>query len=215
MRMCLNYDIKNPEEFREKLLNWCNQFSTFTFLNSNKGSTSDHLFAKYDFIAACGIYEVLKPEKGKAFLEKAVKLNPGFGAAHFYLGECFRDLDRRDQAMASYKQAVKRNPRDAGSLSALGLLYDEKGENPEISMMFCENSVAISPDKDLYLIRLGDLYEKHGHLQKALDMFERAALLGYDAADKIEALKVRLAKLDTDLEHGDDAYPVSRVASKS
>jgi len=159
--------------------------------------------------------ETGRPAKGKPFLERAVRLNPEFGAAHFYLGECFRELKQRNQAMASYKQAVKRNPSDAGSLSVLGVLYDEKGENPEISLMFCENSVAISPDNSLYLTRLGELYEKHDDLPKALGMFERASLLGEDVSGKIEALKAMSANEDAELEKEKDVFPVSRVATKS
>jgi tetratricopeptide (TPR) repeat protein len=138
------------------------------------------------------LVEADRPEEGKSFLERAVELRPEAGAGHYFLGECYRKLERPDQAMQAYRAAVKRNPNDAGALSALGTLYDEKGENPEISMLFCEKGVELEPENGLYLYRLGNVLLKHGKMQAALDMLEKAQTLGYEAAEAIAALKTEL-----------------------
>jgi tetratricopeptide (TPR) repeat protein len=140
------------------------------------------------------LVEVGRPEEGKPFLERAVQLNPDSSMGHFFMGECCRELGQSDQAISAYRLAIKRNPNDAGALSALGMLYDEKGENSEISMLFCEKSVELAPENGLHLYRLGSLLHNHGEAHKALDMFEKAQAFGYDAAEKIAAVETELEK---------------------
>jgi tetratricopeptide (TPR) repeat protein len=131
-------------------------------------------------------------EEGRRFLEKAVTINPKAGVGHFFLGECYRKMERTDQAIQAYSAAVKRNPNDGAALSALGSLYDETGENPEIAMLFCEKGVELEPENGLYLYRLGRVLLKHGKMHAALDMFEKAQTFGYEAADRISAVKAEL-----------------------
>jgi len=159
--------------------------------------------------------ETGNPDSAKPFLERAARLKPDSAMVHFLIGECCREMGLRDQAIAAYKLAVKRNPNDAGALSALGLLYDEKGENPEIPLIFCEKSVEISPDNGLYTYRLGCVYQKHDEIRKAIGMFEKALALGYDAGEKVGALKAPSAKDDPDSIPGTDVFPVSGAVTKS
>jgi len=140
------------------------------------------------------LVEADRPEDGEPFLERAVEIKPDAGVAHYFLGECCRKMGQPGQAIQAYRAAVKRNPNDAGSLSALGLLYDEKDENPEISMLFCEKSVELEPENGLYLFRLGNVLLNQGKTQAALDMFEKAQTLGYEAVEKITAVKTELEK---------------------
>ena len=140
------------------------------------------------------LVEAGRPEEAEPFLERAVAIKPEAGVAHYFLGECCRKMGRPDQAIQAYRAAVKRNPNDAGALSALGLLYDEKDENPEISMLFCEKSVELEPENGLYRFRLGNVLLKQGKTQAALNLFEKAQSRGYEAADKIAAIKTELEK---------------------
>jgi tetratricopeptide (TPR) repeat protein len=141
------------------------------------------------------LMELSQPEKGKKFLERAARLEPQSAAVFRYLGECYASIGRKDDAIAAYKKAIKQNPSDAASLSALGCLFDEQGENPEISMMFCQESVTLSPENGLFRYRLGQLYFKQNLLDDALKEFKKASLLGHDASDDIEKIqKQRPAK---------------------
>lgn len=140
------------------------------------------------------LVEAGRPEEGKIFLEKALQLNPDSSVGHFFMGECCRETGHPDQAIRAYSAAVKRNPNDAGALSALGLLYAEKGENPEISALFCEKSVELEPENGLYLYRLGCVLQTRGENPSALDMFEKAQAFGYDAAERITAVREELEK---------------------
>ena len=133
------------------------------------------------------------PAKGESFLQSAMIICPDSGITYYHLGECCEALGKKDEAMAHYETAVKRNPNDAAALSALGALYDEKGENPEISTMFCEKSVEMSPENGLFQFRLGCVYANNDQPDKALDVFENAIKLGHDAAAEIDRVKERLS----------------------
>jgi tetratricopeptide (TPR) repeat protein len=129
------------------------------------------------------------PEAAKEYLEKAVTLNSESGPALRSLGECCSALNMTDDAIFAYKKAIRQNPNDAESLSALGFLFDLLGENPEITTIFCQQSVDISPENGLFRHRLGSLYLKRNQLEDALAQFEKAHNLGYNSKDSIKKIK--------------------------
>ena len=130
-----------------------------------------------------------KSETAKEFLEKAVKLNPESWSALNSLGECCTALNMTDEAISAYKKAIRKNPNDAEALSALGCLFDLLGENPEITTIFCQQSIDIEPENGLYRYRLGSLYLKRNQLEDALMQFQKAQDLGYDAKKMIKKIK--------------------------
>ena len=138
-------------------------------------------------------FENEKPKKARAFLEKAAGLNPENATVHRYLGLCYLDLKKDSAAVAALKKAVQLNPNDAQALSALGYLFDRLGENPEITTVFCRQSVEIAPENGLFRYRLGQLLTKKGLLEEALREFETAHQLGYDVGKMIETVKDRIA----------------------
>jgi len=127
--------------------------------------------------------------KARPLLEKAVKLMPESGTAFRYLGECYAAVQMTDKAVCAYKKAIRLNPNDAYSLSALGHLFDLKGENPEITTIFCQQSIDIAPENGLFRNRLGRLYLKQNQLKEALIEFEKAQELGYDSMEFIEKIQ--------------------------
>ena len=135
------------------------------------------------------LMEMSQPQRGEKFLEHASRLDPQSAAAYRYLGECYTSTGRIKDAIAAYKKAIKQNPSDAASLSALGCLFDEQGENPEISLMFCEESVKLSPENGLFRYRLGQLYFKQNRLGDALKQFKKADSLGHSALEYIDKIK--------------------------
>ncbi len=133
--------------------------------------------------------EMGKPEQGKKNLEKAIRLNPDSGIALRYLGECCVAMNLTDEAISAYKKAIRQNPNDAESLSAIGYLFDLKGENPEITAIFCQQSIDIAPENGLFRYRLGNLSLKRNQLEDALEQFRKADDLGYDAKELIERVQ--------------------------
>jgi tetratricopeptide (TPR) repeat protein len=132
-------------------------------------------------------------EKAKPLLERAAKLDPDSGAVYRYLGDCYAAGNLNQDAISAYKKAIRHNPHDAASMSALGCLFDDQGENPEITLMFCRESVGLSPENGLFRYRLGQLYFKQNRFDDALKEYEKAKKFGYDAARDIQEIKNRLA----------------------
>jgi tetratricopeptide (TPR) repeat protein len=131
-------------------------------------------------------------EKSRIYLERAADLEPKSGAVYRYLGDCHAANNMPPEAIAAYRKAIKLNPQDAASMSALGCLFEAQGENPEITVMFCRESVGLAPDNALFRYRLGRLYSNQNRLDDALGEFQKAQELGYDAADDIKKTKTGL-----------------------
>jgi tetratricopeptide (TPR) repeat protein len=138
------------------------------------------------------LMEMNQPESGKKFIERAAALEPTSGAAYRYLGECYTEIGDVEAAISAYKKAIKYNPSDAASLSAMGCLFAEQGESPDIALMFCQESIELAPQNGLYRYRLGQLYLKQNRLDEALKQFKKAELLGKDASDFILEIEKKL-----------------------
>ena len=136
--------------------------------------------------------EMGDPQAARPLLERAVRLRPRSGNSQRLLGDCYLQLQLPEKAIDAYKKAVKANPGDSTALSALGGLFDEKGENPDIALVFCRESVRLSPDNPLFHQRLGGLYLKLNRLEEALHEFEQAGRLGEDSAEDLRRVRERL-----------------------
>lgn len=123
------------------------------------------------------------------FLEKAVILNPEKSEPYRYLGEAYCKTGRNDKAIEAFKKAVKLNPCDAHSFSALGELFAETGENIDIALVFCNQSIVLSPSNGLMYFRAGKTLLKKSQHDMALESFRKAQELGYDSSEEIEALE--------------------------
>ena len=133
-----------------------------------------------------------EPDVAKTYLEKAVRLQPESWIAFLYLGECCEALQMTDEAVMHYETTIKKNPTDACALSALGFLYDEKAENPEISTLFCEKAVEMSPENGLFQFRLGKVYFRQDQPEKALSAYSKALDLGYPAESELAMVRASL-----------------------
>jgi tetratricopeptide (TPR) repeat protein len=138
--------------------------------------------------------EMGQPQSARPYLEHAARLRSKSGSIYRLLGDCYAAVGAPEKAISAYKKAVKANPADVGALSALGCLFDEKGENPEIALVFCRESARLAPDNGLYRARLGALYRKMNRPEEALREYEQAAALGQDAAAELGELRERLGR---------------------
>ena len=138
------------------------------------------------------LMDMKQPESGKKFLKRAAALEPTSGAVYRYLGECYAEIGDVDAAIAAYKKAIKYNPSDAASLSAMGCLFAEQEESPDIALMFCQESVQLAPQNGLYRSRLGQLYLKLNRFDDALKEFKKAEIMGKDVTDFIMEIEKKL-----------------------
>ncbi len=127
------------------------------------------------------------------YLEAAVSLRADCAAVHSLSGRCLAALGETRKAIMACKKAVKLNPNDAAALSELGLLYDKRGENPDICITFCRQSVDLCPDNSLYRMRLAALYQKQDQLDLALVEYEAANAPDCDTSRHIAEIQERRA----------------------
>ena len=130
-------------------------------------------------------------EKSRPYLERAAEMGPDSGPVYRYLGDCYAADHMPQAAISAYKKAIKYNPHDASAMSALGSIFDDQGENPEITLMFLRESVALSPENGLFHHRLGRHFSNQHRLNNALKEFVKAKSFGYDATEDIRAIKDR------------------------
>ncbi len=136
--------------------------------------------------------ELGRPQAARERLERAARLRSKSGGVYRYLGDCYDALALTEKAMGAYKKALQFNPQDPAALSALGWLFDGKGENPEIALVFCRESVALAPGNALFRHRLGRLLLKNNRSEEALCEFEAAVGLGVDAAEEIRLARAQM-----------------------
>ncbi len=133
-----------------------------------------------------------QPEAARIHLEEGAR-HEGRGAAVFrLLGECHERRGDARRAVSAYQKAVQINPADAQSLSRLGGLYAATGENEEIALLFCRESVRLAPGDARLRERLGRLCLKAGRLEEALAELEAACRLGGGLHDEVAALRRRI-----------------------
>ena len=136
-------------------------------------------------------FEINQPKKGIEFLKKALDLNAESNLAFRYLGECYAAINRIDKAITAFTRAIKLNPNDAASLSALGHMYGLQNKDLEIAVMFCRQSVQLSPENGLFKQRLGRLYLKQNRLDEALKEFKKAQKQGQNSVEYIDQIQKR------------------------
>lgn len=140
------------------------------------------------------LLETDQPDKAQAYIRQAAALRPESAQAHRFLGDIFLAQRLTDQAIAPYKTALRINPNDAAALSGLARCYELRGENMEIALSFCLQSVEIAPDNGRAFLRLGRLLVKSTQLAEARQAFKKAETLGEDARGLIMSLDERLVE---------------------
>jgi tetratricopeptide (TPR) repeat protein len=110
-----------------------------------------------------------------------MEATPQFGGAAYNLGILLFSQDRLEEAEAALLEAVRRTPRSALALTALGIVQRHRGKFPAAAESY-EQALLANPEHAPALRNLGvvrDLYL--GNPAAAIDPFERyKALTGED-----------------------------------
>ena len=85
-----------------------------------------------------------KLDDAKAFLRKAIALDPNNPQAWYNLGLAQHASNQLADALASFQQAAKLDPRDVDSLYFEGACYQEMGQHDQAIAIF-EKTLAINP----------------------------------------------------------------------
>jgi tetratricopeptide (TPR) repeat protein len=127
--------------------------------------------------------------------EEAIKHNPSFPEAYFYLGSSYNALYRPgkadeankanlDKAIESYKKSLEVNPADTdvrkkvklNALAALTSIYsDEPYRDFNTAYQYAEQLIATNPNDPKNLYAMANLYEKFEKVDEAEKMYRQIA----------------------------------------
>ncbi len=73
-----------------------------------------------------------QPEKTLGLVEKAMRLDPHYPSVYLvFLGQAYRLTERYEEAIATYKKALARNPEFIGAHAGLAITYSMMGKDKE------------------------------------------------------------------------------------
>src|SRR5579883_2096274 len=136
----------------------------------------------FALLAVCLGCKLGDQEAAKQAFEEALRINPRFAKACFYLGVALYDLDRPREALQSIERAVELEPGFRTDLYEKALQAHSKSDYPTARDIF-EQIGDTDVDDIAYHVRLGaDLYRR-GMYDQAIDEFGKALAINGNYAD--------------------------------
>lgn len=140
-----------------------------------------------------------------AVLGRALRLDPGLTEARYQLGLALRQSERVDEAIAEYREVLRRQPDHAAAHMSLGNAQLENGERRAAELSF-RRGIALMPGSPELYYNLGNALDAQGRTEEALAICLRSALLGANNA------LLRAATVLDQLGRLDEAEAMYRVA---
>ena len=119
-------------------------------------------------------------------LRHAITLNDRFAEAHYLLGLCLRETDRR-QSLGAFRRALEISPTFAAAREELARLYEQMGRWQD-SIDELEALAALEPARPERLVSVGLAYARIGRRDTAVLTLGRAAERHPDATVVYTAL---------------------------
>ena len=116
------------------------------------------------------------------FIKSAIKICPEKAVYHISFGNVLLDLERRDEAVSSYKNALALNLDNADLLNNLGNSFKSLGE-PDKAISCYRSAIKIKPDYAEVYYNLGLLFDEQGKPEEAVLSFRTALEIKPDFAD--------------------------------
>jgi tetratricopeptide (TPR) repeat protein len=105
---------------------------------------------------------------------KAVELNPDAEDAHVALGRLYQSQGSTAKAIAAYEQAVRINAVSIPALTSLAALYEKTRNNAQLLQVYEKLAAAQAQQADGHYHRAGELAEKLGRQDKAMELYRKA-----------------------------------------
>ncbi|MBW2063001.1 MAG: tetratricopeptide repeat protein [Deltaproteobacteria bacterium] len=122
--------------------------------------------------------ELERIDEAVASLERAEKAEDSRPIVFRYLGESLLRAGRDDEAINAYKAAVRCDPKDAASMSQLGVLFMDKGADLEVALSLTRQSVDLDKSNALFRERLARALLCVRDLAGAEDQYRQALNMG-------------------------------------
>ncbi|MCK9574151.1 MAG: tetratricopeptide repeat protein [Candidatus Omnitrophica bacterium] len=115
-----------------------------------------------------------QPKEALVIYEDIVKNQPDYVDALFWLGFLYEDLNRREDAIKTWKKGLQISPNHAQTLNSLGYLYAEEGKNLDEAESMLKKALEAEPENGAYLDSIGWIYFKKKDYKKAQDYLKKA-----------------------------------------
>jgi Flp pilus assembly protein TadD len=125
-------------------------------------------------------YRAGKIEETVHLLQKAIQLEPGFAAAHNFLGLAYQSQGKTLEAEAEYKKAIELRPDYLNTYVNLGHLYTNTNRRDEAIKTY-EKAVRLKTDEPEVYNNLGSFYMIANKLSKARAYIKKAIALMPDS----------------------------------
>jgi tetratricopeptide (TPR) repeat protein len=143
------------------------------------------------------------------YLQRATERSPLFAAAHYNLGNVFRDTKRLDEAAASYRRAIDLEPDLAEAHSGLGTALLELGDWQEAANCF-RRTIELRPNDVNARNSLGVILQDHAFAAEAIECFRAALAIRPDNAEA----RYNLGRAVHQIGQYDEAQDLYRAALK-
>ena len=113
-------------------------------------------------------------------LQRAIELNPKLGNAHAWFGSALSEAGRFDEAVASYREALRLEPDDDRARSGLARVYWMRLGKVDEAIAEFEHAIDLNPEGGYSYLQLAQLYALRGRYADA----ERIARLAVDLQER-------------------------------
>jgi len=120
-------------------------------------------------------------------LPQVENTSPNTANVYLPVGNAYYKSENLEEAIQSYKEAIRANPNDFDAHFGLGGCYSRLG-NEEQAMKATKEAVRIKPDYPFAHIALGLNYHNLGRYEEAIETYKQAMRLDPGLADQAELL---------------------------
>ncbi|MBY0402524.1 MAG: tetratricopeptide repeat protein [Cyanobacteria bacterium] len=116
---------------------------------------------------------------GKAFIDKAIEIQPNEGSYSASLGDLFRQQNLLTEAIQAYTQAIEKSPQDAALFCNLASLLEESGDWQK-ALEKAQQAIQLNPGLIQAHHNVGLILMRMGQLEDAQKSYETALSLAPD-----------------------------------
>lgn len=132
----------------------------------------------YDALHLAGLLAVNRGNKieGVELIERSLAIQPSQPSAHNNIGNIYRKLDRHDEALSSFREAIRQKPDFADAWANMAHVYYELDENTKAAER-ASRALSLQPDHVSATHTMGLVHLVEGEMDDAAAAFVKCSRL--------------------------------------
>ena len=143
-----------------------------------------HAVANDDFETAQKLYDAGDFKSAGKLLKKITKENPKFTDAWFYLGNCYRELDKEEKSIEAYQKALHLDAENVEIRFNLGVAY-YKAKSYSKAIDAFKTIIRLQPDHAQAHFWLGLSYDRIARISDAFAQYKLLKSIDKELAEKL------------------------------